>query len=63
MRANEIQARTSRMATFDKSKTTKNLSFRPILASDVDRAFKLESENYPADEAASQDKLQFRQKV
>ena len=51
------------MATFDKSKTIKNLSFRPILASDVDRAFKLESDNYPADEAASLDKLQFRQKV
>ena len=51
------------MATLDKSKTAKNLSFRPILASDVDRAFKLESDNYPADEAASLDKLQFRQKV
>ena len=51
------------MTTLDESKTTKNLSFRPTLASDVDRAYELESANYPADEAASLDKLQFRQKV
>ncbi|CAG8488416.1 3366_t:CDS:2 [Funneliformis mosseae] len=49
--------------TIDKENYIDSLIFKHVDASDVERAFQLESEGYPPEEAASLETLQYRQKV
>ncbi|CAG8451120.1 9178_t:CDS:2 [Funneliformis caledonium] len=49
--------------TIDKENYIDSLIFKHVDASDVERAFQLESEGYPPEEAASLETLQYRQKL